>query len=142
MGDFNISITAADSLGTEHSTLANLHIYDFNVTVVPASLQILTTGSNAYSTTVTLTPGSSTFGLPAIGLTDIGLPPNASGSFGPKNGSAAGFSSTFSISTINAGSSAGIALTITGTDSRSPEGGSRSTMATLVILTPAQAKFS
>jgi hypothetical protein len=139
LGDFNISLTAADSLGTVHSTLANLHIYDFTVTVVPASLQILTTGSNAYSTTVTLTPGSSTFGLPAIGLTDVGLPPNSSGGFSPTTGSAAGFSSTFSISTFNAGSSDGITLTITGTDSRSPEGGTRSTMATLVILTPAQA---
>jgi hypothetical protein len=78
-------------------------------------------------------------GLPVIGLSDTGLPSNTQGVFTPSSGPAGGFGAVFAITTANAPSSPGLPVTISGTDARSPEGGSRSTTATLAVLTPSQA---
>jgi hypothetical protein len=68
-----------------------------------------------------------------------GLPAGVTASFNPGSGSGAGFTSTLGITTSGAAPNPGTALTVTGTDSRNPEGGSRSTQVTLVVLSPAQA---
>jgi hypothetical protein len=109
------------------------------LTATPASLQVLTTGSNSYSVTLTPTSGSSVTGLPMLTLSLAGLPPNATGSFSPSTGSARGSTSTLTITTSGAASSPAVVLTVGGADTRSPEGGARSTQAVLVVLTPAQA---
>lgn len=139
LGDFAFAVVGTDAAGSTRSGSANLHIYDFTVTAAPASLQVLTTGSNSYMLTGALASQSSTKGLPPITLSVAGLPANAVPSFSPNNWSPVGFTSTLTITTSNAASSPGLTLTIAGTDIRSPEGGIRSTPVTLVVLTPAQA---
>ncbi len=139
LGDSAVTITGTDPGGTMRTASAGLHLYDFGVTVSPSSLQVLTTGSNTYSINVSPSTGSSATGLPAIALNVGGLPANATGNFSTASGSPSGFTSTLTITTSHAASSPGITLTISGVDARFPEGGSRSTQATLVVLTPAQA---
>lgn len=136
LGDFTFHVSGTNPGGTARAGSAVLHLWDYSLTVAPATQQVLTTGSNTYSVNVTVLPGSSTTGLPPIGLTVSGLPAGATGSFTPGSG-AGSFASTLTINTVStpAGSST---LTLTGTDSRSPEGGARSVMATLVVLTPQQ----
>jgi hypothetical protein len=77
--------------------------------------------------------------LPLITLADAGLPANVTGSLSVASGSAAGFSSKLTISTANAAATPGVTVTITGSDSRIPEGGARGTTVTLVVLTAARA---
>lgn len=139
LGDFTFTVSGTNPSNTVRtSNTANLHLYDFTVAAIPSTLQVLTTGSNTYQIQVALTPQSSVQGLPALALSVAGLPANTGGIFSPGNGTAF-FASTLTITTANAASSPGLTLTMTGADSRSPEGGSRSVNATLVILTPAQA---
>ncbi len=139
LGDTTYGVTVTDSQGAVSNTATTVvHDYDFGVADSPTSLQALTTGTNTFGATETLTPGSSTSGLPPIGLSLSGLPPGASATFSPASGSAAGFSSTGSITTT--GAPAGTyGLTLTGTDARALIGGSRSAPLSLTILTPAQA---
>ncbi len=59
LGDFTLSISANDGPLSQPVAPANLHIYDFSVTA-PSNMQVLTTGSNMFTITVALTPGSST----------------------------------------------------------------------------------
>lgn len=66
-----------------------------------------------------------------------GLPSGATDLFNPVSGTPS-FTSSLGITTANTPSGTDV-LTITGTDSRVPEGGSRNTMPTLQVLTPAQA---
>jgi len=139
LGDTTYAVTVTDAQGAVSNTATTVvHDYDFSVAGSPSSLQTLTTGTNAYGATETLVPGSSTAGLPTIGLSLSGLPSGASVNFSPATGSAAGFSSTATITT--AGAPPGTyALTLTGTDARALIGGSRSSSLSLTILTPAQA---
>ena len=141
LGDFAFTLVGRNPSGTTRTSdpPAMLHIYDFTVAAAPSSLQILTTGANFFQIAIAPVAGSSTQGLPSIGLSDTGLPANTSGAFNPASGSPAGFGSVFAITAANAASSPGVPLVVAGTDARSPEGGSRSTAATLIILTPAQA---
>ncbi len=139
LGDSTYAVTVTDSLGAVSNTAqTTVHVYDFTVAGSPTSQQILTTGSNTYSATETLVPGSVTSGLPTIGLSLSGLPSGATPGFSPASGSAGGFSSTLTLTTANAPPGT-YPLTLTGTDARSLIGGSRSTGLSLTILTPAQA---
>jgi len=139
LGDTTYAVTVTDSLGAVSNTATTpVDVYDFTVEGSPTSLQTLTTGTNAYGVTDALVPGSSTSGLPAIGLSLSGLPPGASPTFSPASGSAGGFSSTLTIT--NASAPPGTyGLTLTGTDGRALIGGSRSATLSLTVLTPAQA---
>ncbi|HEX2680791.1 MAG TPA: hypothetical protein VHQ03_05810, partial [Candidatus Dormibacteraeota bacterium] len=67
-----------------------------------------------------------------------GLPSGATPSFSPLSGNAIGFTSTLTITTVNAPPGV-YALTLTGTDSRALIGGSRTATLTLQVLTQAQA---
>jgi hypothetical protein len=84
-----------------------------------------------------LVPGSSVTGLPTIALIVAGLPAGATGVFGLASGTP-GFASTLTITTSSAPSGT-YALTIIGTDARSPEGGARTASPTLAVSTPQQA---
>jgi hypothetical protein len=138
-GDTTYGVTVTDSLGAVSNTATTVvHGYDFTVGGSPTSLQTLTTGTNTYAITESLDPGSTSTGLPTIGLSLSGLPSGASPTFSPASGNAAGFSSTLTIST--AGAPPGTyGLTLTGTDATALTGGSRSSPLSLTILTPAQA---
>jgi hypothetical protein len=138
-GDTTYAVTVTDSVGAVSNTATtDVQGYDFTVAGSPTSLETLTSGSNTYAVTETLLPGSSTSGLPPIGLSLAGLPSGASPSFSPASGTAGGFSSTLTINTSGAPPGT-YGLTVTGTDSRALIGGSRSTGVSLTILTPAQA---
>jgi hypothetical protein len=139
LGDFTFSVAATNLNGTTRSASANLHLYDFNLAVSPSTLQVLTTGSNSYTVAATPAPGSSVTGLPTLSLSIGGLSTNSTGSFSPSSGPGQGFTSTLTITTSNAASSPGVTLTIIATDTRNPEGGSQSSQAVLVVLSPAQA---
>ena len=136
LGDFALSISGTVQGGARSAT-ANLHIYDFTLTATPSSLQVLTTGSNAYSVSVQLVPGSTVVGLPTIALSVSGLPSGATGSFNPGSGTPS-FTSTLTITTTNVASGT-YTLTVSGTDGRSPQGGTRIIHPTLVVLTAQQA---
>jgi hypothetical protein len=139
LGDTDYAVTVTDSLGAVSNTATTtVSVYDYTVAGSPTALQILTTGTNAYGVTETLVTGSSTSGLPSIGLSVSGLPPGATPTFTPANGNASGFSSTLTISTASAPPGT-YGLTLTGTDARALIGGSRSTTLSLTVLTPAQA---
>src|SRR5262249_43285049 len=139
LGDTTYTVTVTDSDGAVSNIATKVvHVYDFNVAGSPASLQILTTGTNTYGVTDTLVPGSATSGLPAIDLSVSGLPSGASASFSPASGNAGGFTSTLTITAANAPPGT-YALTLTGTDARALIGGSRSAALSLTVLTPAQA---
>lgn len=143
LGDFTPAVIGTDNVdssGGSRQGSTNLHIYDFSVTAIPSSLMILTTssGTNAYSVSVTLAPGSTTTGLPTIALSVGGLPSGATAVFSTSSGTAAGFTSTLTVTTVMTPSGT-YTLTITGTDARSPEGGARTASPTLVVLTPQQA---
>ena len=139
LGDSTYAVTVTDSQGAVSNTAqTTIHVYDFTVAGSPTSQQILTTGSNTYSTTEALVSGSVTSGLPTIGLSLAGLPAGATPGFSPASGGAGGFSSTLTITTANAPAGT-YPLTLTGTDARPLIGGSRSSGLSLTILTPAQA---
>jgi hypothetical protein len=139
LGSTTYAVTVTDSLGAVTNTASTVvSVYDFTVAGSPTSLQILTTGSNTYAITESLVVGSPTSGLPTILLSVSGLPSGTTGNFSPASGTAAGFTSTLTITT--AGAPAGTyTLTVTGTDSRPAIGGTRTTTLTLQVLTPAQA---
>jgi hypothetical protein len=139
LGDHTYAVTVTDSLGAVSNTATTVvHVYDFTVAGSPTSQQVLTTGANTYAVTETLVPGSTSTGLPTIGLSLSGLPSGATASFSPASGGAGGFSSTLTITT--AGAPPGTySLTLTGTDATPLIGGTRSTTLSLTILTPAQA---
>ena len=136
LGDFALIISGTVQ-GGSRSAAVGLHIYDFTVTTTPSSLQVLTTGSNTYSVSVLSVSGSTTAGLPPIALALSGLPSGATGGFSPNSGTPS-FVSTLTITTSSTPSGT-YPLTIAGTDGRTPEGGSRSSQLTLIVLTPAQA---
>lgn len=140
LGDYSLTVTGSDLAngGSRSASPVNLRIYDFTVTTAPTSLQVLTTGSNTYTVSVTLVSGSSTVGLPTIGLTVAGLHALTTGLFSPSSGTPS-YTSTLTITTAGAASNPGYTFTITGTDSRIPQGGTRIATPTLVVLTPAQA---
>ncbi len=128
LGDFTLSISANDGPLSQPVAPGNLHIYDFSVTA-PSNMQVLTTGSNMFTITVALTPGSSTTGLTMVGLTLAGLPSGATSGFSPNIGLPS-FTSTLTITALNAQSGT-YTLTITATDSHTPGGGTRTSSAVL-----------
>jgi len=137
LGDFPLTIQGTDQSGFAVETATvNLHVYDFTL-AAPSELLVLQTGKNSWTVALSLTSGSSTAGLPAIGLSDAGLPSGATAFFTPSSGSLI-FTSTFNVTTVNT-PAGNYTLTLTGTDSRSPEGGSRTISRKLVVLTPQQA---
>ena len=139
LGDHTYAVTVTDSLGAVSNTAStDVHVYDFTVAGSPTSQQILTTGTNTYDVTEALVSGSSAFGLPSIDLSLSGLPSGASPAFNPASGTAAGFTSTLTITTANAPPGT-YPLTLTGTDARPLIGGTRTGALSLTILTPAQA---
>ncbi len=142
LGTTTYGLTVTDSLGAVSNTASvEVNVYDFSLAVSPATLQVLTSGSNSYSPGVaeSLVAGSTTTGLPSIGLSVTGgLPSGATPSFSPTGGSASGFTSVLTITT--SGAAAGTyTLTITGTDATPLTGGTRTATVTLIVLTPAQA---
>ena len=138
LGDTTYAVTVTDSLGAVSNAASTVvHVYDFTVSGSPTSLQVLTTGSNTYAITEALVPGSPTSGLPIITLSLSGLPAGATAGFSPKTGSAAGFSSTLTITTAGA-PPGNFVLTLAGTDTRAAIGGTRTATLNLQILTPAQ----
>lgn len=139
LGDTTYGVTITDSQGAVSNIATTVvHVYDFTVAGSPTSQQVLTTGSNTYTTTETLVPGSPLSGLPTIDWSLSGLPSGATAAFNPASGGAGGFSSTLTITT--AGAPPGTyPLTLTGTDARASIGGTRSSSLSLTILTPAQA---
>jgi hypothetical protein len=136
LGDFALRISGTVR-GGSRSANVGLHIYDFTVGTTPGSLQILTTGSNAYSVSVLPVPGSTLLGVPPIALAVSGLPVGATGGFSLTHGTP-GFTSTLTITTRSTPAGT-YALTVAGTDGRVPEGGTRAAQPTLIVLTPAQA---
>jgi len=139
LGDTTYGVTVTDAAGAvSNSPSTVVHVYDFTVSGSPASLQILTTGSNSYAITESLVGGSSSLGLPTIALSVSGLPAGATPSFSPPSGNAAGFSSTLTITTSGA-PPGNYTLTVTGTDARPAIGGDRTASVNLTVLTPAQA---
>lgn len=151
LGGSTFTVTGTAPSGGTRSGGGGLHIYDFSVTaaVSPASsayacaelpapcLYVLSTGSNSYSVNINLTPGSTALGLPTIGLAVSGLPSGATGIFTPASGTSS-FGSTLTI-TASGAAPGTYMLTISGADSRSPEGGTRAVQASLVVVTPQQA---
>ncbi len=137
IGDFPLTINGTDQSGFVIRTAnVTLHLYDFAVKA-PSELLVLQTGKNSWPITLTLTSGSSTVALPTISLSDAGLPSGVSTFFTPTSGSLS-FTSTYNVTTVNT-SAGNYSLTLTGTDSRSPEGGTRTASPKLVVLTPQQA---
>lgn len=139
LGNTTYAVTVTDSLGAVTNTASTVvSVYDFTVVGSPTSLQVLTSGMNTYAITESLVVGSPTTGLPSIALSLSGLPSGATPNFSPASGSAAGFTSTLTITTINA-PPGNYVLTLTGTDGRPLIGGTRTAILNLTILTPAQA---
>jgi hypothetical protein len=137
LGDFSITATALDPSGGVRSASAGLHIYDFSVAASPTTRKVITTGSGDYAVRVSTSAGSSTVGVPFGGLTVAGLPSGAAGSFSPGGGTPS-YASTLTVTTVNAPAGT-YNLSLTATDARTPEGGSRSTQLVLVVATPKQA---
>ncbi len=139
LGNTTYGVTVTDSLGAvSNSPTTLVRVYNFTVSGSPASLQVLTTGMNTYAITESLVLGSPTSGLPTIALSLSGLPAGATPSFSPASGSAGGFTSTLTITTVSA-PPGNYVLTLTGTDARPLIGGTRTSTLNLQILTPAQA---
>ncbi len=150
LGDYVLTVTGTSPGGTNRSGTSNIHVYDFGVTASasPASsafacsalpspcLYVLNTGSNSYSVAIALTIGSSTVGLPQLTLSLSGGPAGSSYVFTP-NLAAPSFTSNLTITTNDAPTGT-YTLTVAATDAR-PEGGARSTSASLVVITPQQA---
>jgi hypothetical protein len=86
---------------------------------------------------VVILGGCLSLGRGAGALAVSGLPSGATGGFSPNSGTPS-FVSTLTITTSSTPSGT-YTLTIAGTDGRTPEGGSRNTHPTLIVLTPAQA---
>jgi hypothetical protein len=135
LGDFRFMVTGTDNVNPSRglrSGSAYLHIYDFTIIPAPSNLNIEKSSTGSYSVSVAPAFGSSTWELPSIELTVTGLPKGTTASFSPSSGTPP-FTSTLTITTKS--TPLGIyTLTVTGTDSRSPEGGSRTGTATLSVV--------
>jgi len=139
LGNTTYGVTVTDSLGAvSNSPTTLVRVYNFTVSGSPPSLQVLTTGMNTYAITESLVLGSPTSALPTIALSLSGLPSGATSSFNPASGTAGGFTSTLTITTVSA-PPGNYVLTLTGTDARPLIGGTRTATLNLQILTPAQA---
>jgi len=136
LGDFAPVVRATAPSGGTRSGSIGLHVYDFTVTA-PSTLLVLPTGSNSLTVSVTLVPGSTSTGLPQVSLSVTGLPAGATSAYSP-TGSTPSFTSTLTITTANT-LPGNYTLTLTGTDSRNPEGGARNTTSILSVPTPQQA---
>ncbi len=130
LGDFSFNVTGTDIrplLGGSRVGSGILHVYDFTTTSSPASSFATVGGAAFYNETLRLLPSSSTIGLPQIQLSVMGLPAGTVATFNPASviPSLAGSITIFTIQPSAAGT---FSLTIIGTDTRIPQGGSRSSL--------------
>jgi uncharacterized protein YjbI with pentapeptide repeats len=125
LGDFAFSVAGTAPSGSDRSTPANLHIYDFSVSLSPDQT-VLRGESGAYNVTLKLVPHSSTTGIPTLSLSASGIPGDASASFSPSgvSPSAGGSISTLTLST-GSSSLGDFTFTVTGSDTRPALGGLR-----------------
>jgi len=135
LGDYTLTIQAQFGVLVQTTTV-NLHIYDFTVGLSPGDRTVLSGTTTSYHVTLTLAAGSSTTGVPAIGLADSGLPGDAASSFGSSSVTLTpgGSSTTLTVTTAGppSGSLGDFSFSVTGTDP-SASGGSRSDTANLHI---------
>ncbi len=140
LGDFSFNVTGTDTrplLGGFRVGTGILHLYDFTIKSSPSSSFATVGGMAVYNETLTLSPGSSTIGIPQILLTVNGLPAGTITAFSPASvmPSLSGNSTILTIQPLTAGT---FSLNITGTDTRVPEGGSRSSLPqspqTIIVL--------
>jgi len=80
LGDFTpiVSATTAGPTGGARSASASLHLFDFTVTLSPATLTLAQGASAPATVSVGLVAGSSTVGLPAVSLGLAGVPTGVS----------------------------------------------------------------
>ena len=125
LGDFAFSVVGTAPSGSYRSTPANLHIYDFSVSL-SSDQTVLRGESGAYTVTLKLLPHSSTTGIPTLSLSASGIPGDASASFSPSGVSPSAGGAT-SMLTLGTGSSSlgDFTFTVTGSDTRPGLGGSR-----------------
>jgi uncharacterized protein YjbI with pentapeptide repeats len=131
LGDFAFTVAATDPnpSGGFRSASANLHIFDFTVGLVPLSRTTLRGTSTEYALTLTLVAGSSTVGIPAMGITVSGLPSDATFVLSATSITPTLLGSTPSTLTVTTqgpptGSLGDFPFTVTATDPN-PSGGSR-----------------
>lgn len=77
LGDYALTITGTDSVdlsGGSRQGSANLHVFDFTVTLSPSTETLTQGASTPMTVTVGLVPGSSTVSLPSVSLALTGLP--------------------------------------------------------------------
>jgi uncharacterized protein YjbI with pentapeptide repeats len=143
LGDYTFTVQGQFG-GLEITGSATLHVYDFAVDLAPPGQTVLRGTSTEYALNLTLLPGSSTVGVPAILLSLSGLPGDATYSF-----SAASITPTVAGCTLltipdcqyvkvstrgpPAGSLGDFPFIVTGTDP-SASGGSRDAGASLHIF--------
>ncbi len=84
LGDYTLTVQGQFN-GLIETGTAKLHVYDFSVGLSPSD-QTVSSGTPAiFALTLTLVPGSSTTGVPAVGLTVSGLPSDATSSLSPSS---------------------------------------------------------
>src|SRR5262249_7298936 len=137
LGDFALSVSGTDpsASGGSRSTGASLGIYDYSITIVPSAETILRGDQANYTVTVSLSPGSTTNGLPAnILLSLSGAPTSTTINLNspiPFPSSASAPSSTaLTIATSSPTPGGTFTLTVTG----DVDVGTRTGQATLTIL--------
>ncbi len=80
LGDFTL-IFQGTFYGLAIANTTHVHVYDFTVDLAPSSQTIVRGLSAVYSLNLTLVPGSSTVGIPAALLSDLGIPGDATATF-------------------------------------------------------------
>ena len=136
LGDLQFNVIGSDARtlqGGSRSSAPVLHVYDFTVTVSPATLFVNPGGIANYTITVALVPGS-TNTLPPVSLSATGLPSVETLTFNPSSSKTPTFTVTLRVQTAPDLSPRSYDLTITGTDPCSSCGGSRNTSAKLVVV--------
>jgi hypothetical protein len=137
VGVYTLTIQG-QSQGITETTTINLHVNDYTVAVAPSNQTVLRGGATGYGVTLSLVPGSSVVGLPAISLSALGLPSDATSGITPGvlTPSLAGATATLAVQTAGAQSSSlgDFAFSVTGTN---PNGTRRSGSAALTCTTSA-----
>jgi len=141
LGDFTLTVTGQPG---PRSGSGGLQIYDFTMASSPDLVYTNPGGTAIFTETLTLASGSTTNGLPAVQLSVDGVPPGASSAFSPASitPSALGALSTLSIVTTSGPSGTAVGsyrITVTGTDTRNPEGGARNTPHQTLVVLPTSA---
>ena len=134
LGDFALTVRGSVA-GGYRSGSGDLHVYDFGVSVSSGTKQINQGSSASYMVTLTLLTGSSSTGIPSVGLSVGSCVSDATCTFTPVSvvPTASGATSTLAVTTGTGTTLGTYTITVTASDSRSPEGGSRTGSATLVV---------